>query len=109
MEALNKYSWPGNVRELENCIERAVLLSRDEVMDAADFPTKVIENKETTIISNDSPENPTLESIEKAYIYYIMNQAQGKKSKAAQMLGIDNSTLYRKLERYKLADKFKKG
>jgi DNA-binding NtrC family response regulator len=108
LSALNHYHWPGNVRELENCIERAVLLSRREVIEKDDFPAKVMENKPTSIVSSESPETPTLESIEKAYIYYIMNQAQGKKSKAAQILGIDSSTLYRKLEKYKLIDKFKK-
>ena len=109
MESLNKYSWPGNVRELENCIERAVLLSHSDEITCADFPAKVVENKSTAVVSNEAPENPTLESIEKAYIYYIMNEARGKKSKAAQILGIDSSTLYRKLERYKLSDKFEKS
>jgi two-component system response regulator HydG len=109
MEALNKYNWPGNVRELENCIERAILLSRNESIGVDDFPGKITECRPVGVVSTEHPETPTLESIEKAYIYYIMNQAQGKKSKAAKMLGIDNSTLYRKLERYKLAEKFKKS
>nr|MBN2278410.1 sigma-54-dependent Fis family transcriptional regulator [candidate division Zixibacteria bacterium] len=102
MEALHKYDWPGNVRELENCIERAVLFSRAESIGISDFPKKVIEGRSQTVISRDEPETPTLESIEKAYIYYIMNQADGKKSRAAKMLGIDSSTLYRKLQRYKM-------
>jgi len=102
LEALNKYDWPGNVRELENCIERAVLFSRGKIIDIDDFPAQVIEGKPRTIISENTPETPTLESIEKAYIYFIMDKAKGKKTKAAKLLGIDNSTLYRKLERYKL-------
>ena len=109
MKALHQYSWPGNVRELENCIERAVLLSREETIDVSDFPPRIIEGKPKSVISPDTPETPTLESIEKAYIYYIMDQTRGKKSKAAKLLGIDNSTLYRKLERYNLKDKTKKG
>jgi two-component system, NtrC family, response regulator PilR len=108
MQALHKYDWPGNVRELENCIERAVLLCRGEMIEPADFPAKILETKPSSIIAPENPETPTLESIEKAYIYYIMNQAQGKKSKAAEMLGIDSSTLYRKLERYKLGEKVKR-
>jgi len=108
MKALHQYDWPGNVRELENCIERAVLLSREETIDVADFPQKIIENKPKTVVSPDTPQTPTLESIEKAYIYYIMDQTKGKKSKAAKLLGIDNSTLYRKLERYNLKEKNKK-
>jgi len=104
MEALHKYDWPGNVRELENCIERAVLFSRDDTIDISDFPSKVIEKQTRNVVSRDEPETPTLESIEKAYIYYIMNQADGKKTRAAKMLGIDSSTLYRKLQRYKMND-----
>jgi len=104
MEALLRYDWPGNVRELENSIERAILLSRSNRIELSDFPTKIMENKGKTIVSEEQPGTPTLESIEKAYIYFVMNQSQGKKSKAAKILGIDNSTLYRKLERYKLKD-----
>ena len=104
LEALNKYNWPGNVRELENCIERAVLFSRGDEIDVDDFPTKIVEGTPQAIVSSEAPETPTLESIEKAYIYYIMNQAKGKKAKAAKLLGIDNSTLYRKLERYKIQE-----
>jgi DNA-binding NtrC family response regulator len=103
MEALHKYDWPGNVRELENSIERAVLLSRQEKIDATDFPGKLLEGTPKRIITDKPPETPTLESIEKAYIYYIMKQTRGKKTKAAKLLGIDNSTLYRKLEKYKLS------
>jgi len=109
MKALHQYNWPGNVRELENCIERAVLLSCGESIDVSDFPQKVIEAKPKTVISQDVPETPTLESIEKAYIYYIMNQTKGKKTQAAKLLGIDSSTLYRKLERYKLKEKIEQA
>lgn len=104
MEALLKYNWPGNVRELENSIERAILLSRSKIIKLADFPSRVTEYKGKAIVSDEQPDTPTLESIEKAYIYYIMNQSKGKKAKAAKLLGIDNSTLYRKLERYKLQE-----
>lgn len=107
--ALAKYSWPGNVRELENCIERAILLSKKDTIELADFPLKIAENEPTSIMANESQSTPTLESIEKAYIYYIMSQTQGKKSKAAELLGIDSSTLYRKLEKYKLVDKSEKN
>jgi DNA-binding NtrC family response regulator len=108
-KALAKYRWPGNVRELENCIERAILLSRKDTIELADFPAKIAENEPTSIMANESQSTPTLESIEKAYIYYIMSQTQGKKSKAAEILGIDSSTLYRKLEKYKLIDKSEKN
>ena len=104
MRALNQYDWPGNVRELENCIERAVLLAKRTTIEAEDFPARVVETRTETIVSKDKPDTPTLESIEKAYIYFIMNQTNGQKAKAAKLLGIDSSTLYRKLKRYQLID-----
>lgn len=108
LEALQKYYWPGNVRELENCIERAVLLSRTDNIELDDFPRKITERREPTLVSEDKQETPTLESIEKAYIYYIMNQTRGKKAHAAKLLGINNSTLYRKLQRYNIVDEEEK-
>ncbi len=104
LEALRKYYWPGNVRELENCIERAVLLARDDNIELDDFPKKITEHREPPLVTEDKQETPTLESIEKAYIYYIMNQTKGKKAQAAKLLGINNSTLYRKLQRYNILD-----
>lgn len=102
MDLLIGYKWPGNVRELENTIERAVLLSRTETVEVDDFPERLARRETTSVVSEAEPSTPTLESIEKAYIHYIISQTQGKKKEAAQILGIDASTLYRKLERYKL-------
>jgi len=103
LEVLMNYSWPGNVRELENTIERAVLLNRTETIDKDDLPEKLFSSKKVASIVNEGePDTPTLESIEKAYIHYVMSQTEGKKSEAAKLLGIDTSTLYRKIERYKL-------
>jgi two-component system response regulator PilR (NtrC family) len=99
---LKKYLWPGNVRELENTIERAVLLNRTDILEPSDFPEKLSEDNQVATVSEANPINPTLESIEKAYIHFVMTQTGGKKTKAAKILGIDTSTLYRKIERYDL-------
>ncbi|MBD3331728.1 response regulator [candidate division GN15 bacterium] len=104
LELLTCYHWPGNVRELENTIERAVLLNRGTTLEVADFPDRLSKPVDTGPVQEREPENPTLESIEKAYIHYIMSQTDGKKTQAAKILGIDASTLYRKLERYNLKD-----
>ncbi|MDZ4722937.1 MAG: sigma-54 dependent transcriptional regulator [candidate division Zixibacteria bacterium] len=104
MKLLAGYSWPGNVRELENTLERAILLNRTNRLEAADFPEKLAEPNQTSIVNESTPVTPTLESIEKAYIHYIMSQTDGKRAEAARILGIDASTLYRKIERYKLDD-----
>jgi DNA-binding NtrC family response regulator len=104
MRILVAYPWPGNVRELENTIERAVLLSRIDTLDVTDFPERLSQPEPAALVKESEPATPTLESIEKAYIQYVMAQTDGKKSEAARILGIDASTLYRKIERYKLKD-----
>jgi len=102
MRLLMSYQWPGNVRELENTIERAILLNRSHTLDVSDFPEKINQPESIQLVRESNPTTPTLESIEKAYIQFVMAQTQGKKSEAAKILGIDSSTLYRKIERYKL-------
>ncbi len=104
MEILIRYPWPGNVRELENTIERAVLLNRSGALGMNDIPEKLIKAEPLPMVSEEDPKTPTLESIEKAYIHFVMSQNAGKKAKAAKILGIDTSTLYRKLVKYNLKD-----
>ncbi len=106
MQMLTEYCWPGNVRELENTIERAVLLNRGQALTPADFAERLEGDSRTSSgpVQPREPDTPTLQSIEKAYIHWVMAQTQGKKSEAARILGIDASTLYRKLERYNLKD-----
>ncbi|GAB4317762.1 MAG: sigma-54 dependent transcriptional regulator [Candidatus Zixiibacteriota bacterium] len=100
---LRAYHWPGNVRELQNVIERAVVLSKSNVLDVGDFPEKLSATPVVTPATDEQAETPTLESIEKAYIYWVLNQTDWQKAKAAQILGIDNSTLYRKINKYNLS------
>jgi transcriptional regulator with PAS, ATPase and Fis domain len=110
MDVLRGYTWPGNVRELENVIERAILLNRTDCLEASDFPEKLMQPQPPTLVNESVPVTPTLESIEKAYIHYVMAQTDGKKTEAARILGIDTSTLYRKIQRYDLGgDDKKKG
>lgn len=102
MKRLLSYKWPGNVRELENAIEHAVLLSRGNQIATEDLPQNIKEEKEVDLVTETQPTAPILETIEKAYIFWVLNQTGWQKSKAAQVLGIDASTLYRKIEKYKL-------
>jgi DNA-binding NtrC family response regulator len=106
MHLLVHYGWPGNVRELENTIERAVLLDRTGTIEVADFPEKLSQEGPANFVKEADPVTPTLEHIEKAYIHFVMTQADGKKAEAARILGIDASTLYRKIERYGLKGQF---
>jgi two-component system response regulator AtoC len=104
MALLMTYHWPGNVRELENMIERAVLLNRTEGLELSDFPDKLRRPERMPLVKEAEATTPTLESIEKAYIHYVMSQTEGKKAEAAKILGIDTSTLYRKIERYDMKE-----
>jgi two-component system response regulator HydG len=108
MDVLLCYNWPGNVRELENVIERAILLNRTGKLDTPDFPERLTQPQSPKAVSDTDPVTPTLESIEKAYIHYVMSQTDGKKSEAARILGIDTSTLYRKIQRYDLKEQWSK-
>jgi DNA-binding NtrC family response regulator len=101
VEVLQAYDWPGNVRELENALERAVILTEGEVIDTSALPERVVERRAEALVSErDSSANPSLEAIERAYILWVLQNEGGHKSRAAEVLGIDVSTLYRKLARY---------
>ncbi|MGH7677380.1 MAG: sigma-54-dependent transcriptional regulator [Gemmatimonadaceae bacterium] len=100
LEAMQEYQWPGNVRELENALERAVILSTSERLGPEVMPERVVQRKAEPLVSGRTPTNPTLEAVERAYIMWVLQSEGGNKSRAAEALGIDPSTLYRKLSRY---------
>ena len=100
LEALQEYQWPGNVRELENALERAAILTTGSEITLAALPERVTQRKAEPLVSNRTPPNPTLEAVERAYILWVLQSEGGNKSRAAEVLGIDPSTLYRKLSRY---------
>jgi two-component system response regulator AtoC len=105
MKALLAYDWPGNVRELENCLERAVALGDQSVIELHDLPP-TIANCETEMAPPVSPEFSAratdLEDIERATIERVFSQVKGDKALAGKMLGISRATLYRKLKRYNI-------
>ena len=97
MNALRSHTWPGNVREMENSIERAFILSGDEIT-LADLPQKM--QKGSGELSASASDGLTLEAVERHHILDTLNASEGDKVAAAQKLGIDLSTLYRKLKRF---------
>jgi two-component system response regulator HydG len=101
-ELLLGYDWPGNVRELENCMERAVALTRHDRIMAADLPVKVREHRaKTVVVATDDPEDlPSLEDLERRYIGRVLEITAGNKSHAARILGVERRTLYRRLDKY---------
>ncbi len=101
-EKLLGYSWPGNVRELQNCIERAVALTVLERIAVDDLPEKIRDYRRSQIIlaGDDPSEFVPMQEIERRYILRVLDAVRGNKAQAAQILGFDRRTLYRKLERY---------
>ncbi|MBD3237886.1 MAG: response regulator [Candidatus Eisenbacteria bacterium] len=109
LEALMRYDWPGNVRELENVIERAVILcDRDEIR-VEDLPEKILAgpNRKGTFVI-DTPVL-SLEELEREYILKVLNHTGWQKKRAAEILGINASTLYRKLIGYGISGKPEEG
>ncbi len=102
MELLKNYDWPGNVRELENIIERAVILQDGDRVDLCDLPDKIrLQSKEKRKIVMDKAQM-TLEELEKEYLISVLEESNWQKKKASSILGINASTLYRKIQRYGL-------
>jgi len=101
-ERLMSYDWPGNVRELENCMERAVALARFEQITPEDLPEKLRTHRSDRLVvsAEDASELVSLEELERRYIHRVLKMLAGNKSRAAQVLGLDRRTLYRKLDRY---------
>jgi DNA-binding NtrC family response regulator len=96
---LMDYAWPGNVRELENVIERGVTLTRGEKIGSEDLPQAVRgDSGDRHMIEEAAEKTRTLSEVERAYILRVMEKTAGNKYQAAQVLGIDRKTLYRKLD-----------
>jgi len=97
MDHLRRYSWPGNVRELENAMERAIILSSGEIILLEDLPPHM----QPTFLSIESSPS-SLEEGERKLILDALRATRGNQSRAAQLLGIHRTTLWRKLKRYSI-------
>jgi two-component system, NtrC family, response regulator HydG len=97
LEVLTRYSWPGNVRELENCVERAVVLSRGPFIDVDVLPASVITGRRR-FDAVTLPVGTTLRQAELQLIQATLEMAGGDKETAANILGIAARTIYRKLK-----------
>jgi DNA-binding NtrC family response regulator len=102
LDLLTSYDWPGNVRELENLVERMVLFSRGEVIGPEEIPKRIGVAGKALQEQKQLEVTPTLQTMEEAYIYYVLQKTGWNKSESARILGIDLSTLYRKIDRYGL-------
>ncbi len=105
MEILSSYDWPGNVRELENIIERAVILEDSddvtaESLNVSIFPERLRKRAHAASEGELGVSGVTLEELERRYLLQTLEETGRKKKNAAEILGINPSTLYRKLQRY---------
>ena len=91
---LEKYNWPGNIRELHNAIERAVVVAKENIITPDCFP--ILKNK------YNNSENQSLEASEKRHIQQVLDKTEGNISRTADLLQIDRTTLYNKIEKYGL-------
>jgi DNA-binding NtrC family response regulator len=101
LERLLRYPWPGNVRELENAMERTAILAREEIVSPQDLPPHIA----TGTGLGPAPSLPleqSLVEIEKAHILHILERCGRNYSRAADILGIGRTTLWRKLKEYGL-------
>ena len=99
LQRLMSYSYPGNVRELENIIERAVALCPGPVIRVAHLPDEFREFSLPDVAPSDS-RVPTLAEQEEEYIKWVLKRTGGNQTQAAQLLGIDRVSLWRKLKRF---------
>jgi two-component system response regulator PilR (NtrC family) len=103
LRALTRYPFPGNVRELENVIERAVILQEDEnIIVASDLPEKICNGEEGNPSISLRESGITLEELERKYMVKVLSETGWHKKRAADVLGINPSTLYRKIKAYGL-------
>jgi DNA-binding NtrC family response regulator len=102
---LMKYRWPGNVRELEHTIERAVLLGKENRITLKNLSPQIAnwQDNAPTLVQAVA-RGYTLRELEREYITRVLENTRGNKTEAAKILGVDRTTLYRKLEEYKVND-----
>jgi DNA-binding NtrC family response regulator len=104
MNRLISYGWPGNVRELENFIERAVIMYAGARSIPFEAPLGEKDRSERELLDRARDQRWTIERLEREYILDVLESVHGHRGNAADILGIDRRTLYRKLKEYHLDD-----
>jgi two-component system response regulator HydG len=105
IRALTSYDWPGNVRELENVLERALVLSEHNRIDSESLSFLTVRPKGMEVASEEMDLEGALSAVEKRMLERALSESKGVKARAAKILGIKESALYYKLEKYGLIQK----
>ena len=103
LEALDSQPWKGNIRELRNVIERSMIVCEGGYLDIADLPFD-IQNAHYEHSNDSSPGSFELSAMERRHIARVLEYTKGNKTEAARLLKIGLTTLYRKIEEYKISD-----
>ena len=103
LEALDSQPWKGNIRELRNVIERSMIVCESGYLDIADLPFD-IQNAHYEHSNDSSPGSFALSAMERRHIARVLEYTKGNKTEAARLLKIGLTTLYRKIEEYKISD-----
>jgi transcriptional regulator with PAS, ATPase and Fis domain len=108
LERLERYSWPGNVRQLINVIEWAKILADDQSIAVSDLPPEVnaAVSSPTPGMPGEGPASDDLLSLQQSKIVEVLDRLGGNKTRAAHLLGITRRSLYRRLDRYRLRDRW---
>lgn len=114
MEYLMNYNWPGNIRELENIVERCVVITESNVIDADSLPQEILSyngqsegSSSSSRVSSDSSEpllNSAIDDREKEVIIKALKEHDGNKTKTALALGISRRSLHRKIQKYEITE-----
>jgi DNA-binding NtrC family response regulator len=100
LDALTAYDWPGNVRELENALERAAVLSEDGRIHPEHLPASFVRRRNRP---GGESGNQTLASVEREHVEAVLERCEGSRTRAARILGVSPSTLWRKLQAWERA------
>jgi DNA-binding NtrC family response regulator len=101
MDLITGYAYPGNVREMMNIMERAVAMCQGTLIQARDLPPDLAQ-VEVSVFPKPGERAPTLEEWERQYIEHILKLTGGMRARAADILGIDRVSLWRKMKKYDL-------
>jgi len=103
IDCLSTYTWPGNVRELENAVEHAAVLCREKTIQPEDLPPGILQHSNEATVTN-HPLRQTLAAVEASHIRQVMRLTDDNRSRAAEILGINPTTLWRKLKTLQESD-----